>query len=161
MIYKDIPYNPYKSSILFFINEVLNATLKDKEENSELFTFLKSILEILDLSGHTANFPIKFLYGLTKYHGFYPQEDKNGLYLDLQEGRYVQYIPNHPFYLSERKSALLLAFSGTNFDGSNDPKIDLKTRRELVHDLLSYYKVLFDNFPEIKSLSILEATLHD
>lgn len=161
VIYRDIPYNPYKSSIIFFMNEVLNATLKDKEESAELFTFLKSILEILDLSDETANFPIKFLYQLSKFHGFYPQLDKDGLYLDLQEGRYVKYLPNHPFYLSEQKSRLLLTFSGMNFDGVNDPKIDLTTRRELVHDLLNYYKVLFDKFPEIKSLSILEATLHD
>lgn len=161
IIYKDIPFNPYKSSILFFMNEVLSATLKDKELNAELFTFLKSILEILDLSSNTANFPIKFLYELTKYHGFYPQVEKGGKYLDLQEGRYVAYLPNHPFYLSQQKSMLLLAFSGTNFDGINDPKIDLATRRELVHDLLNYYKVLFDNFPEIKSLAILETTLHD
>jgi len=161
IIYKTIPFDPYKSSILFFMTEVINKTVKEKELNHELYTFLKSILQILDLSENLANFPIKFLYQLTKYLGFYPQVDKNGLYFDLQEGRYVPYTPNHPFYLSEEKSALLLALSGTKFDGDNDPIIPLDKRRELVYDLLKYYEVIFDNFQEIKSISILEATFHD
>ena len=116
-IFKEIPFDPYKSSIIFFMNEVLNKTLKEKDVDHDLYTFLRSILQILDLSESTANFPIKFLYQLTKYLGFYPQVDEFGSYLDLQEGRYVKYEPNHPFYLSKEKSDLLREFSGTNFDG--------------------------------------------
>jgi len=160
IIFKEIPFDPFKSSIVFFMNEVLNKTLKEKDADHDLYTFLRSILEILDLSNTTANFPIKFLYQLTKYLGFYPQVDENGIYLDLQEGRYVKYQPNHPFYLSKEKSDLLLEFSGMNFDGRNDPNVTLKDRRELVYDLLNYYKVIFDNFEEIQSVSVLEATFH-
>ncbi|OIQ28959.1 MAG: DNA repair protein RecO [Crocinitomix sp. MedPE-SWsnd] len=160
IIFKEIPFDPFKSSIVFFMNEVLNKTLKEKDADHDLYTFLRSILEILDLSTTTANFPIKFLYQLTKYLGFYPQVDENGIYLDLQEGRYVKYQPNHPFYLTKEKSDLLLEFSGMNFDGKNDPNVTLKDRRELVYDLLNYYKVIFDNFEEIQSLSVLEATFH-
>ena len=100
------------------------------------------------------------MYELTKYLGFYPQDEENGCHLDLQEGRYVKYQPNHPFYLSKEKSSLLLQFSGMNFDGKNDPNVTLNDRRELVHDLLNYYKVIFENFEDIQSLSVLEATFH-
>lgn len=161
IVYKNIPFDPYKSSILFFMNEVLNKTLKEKEPDPELFTFIRSILEILDLSDSIANFPIKFLYRLTKYLGFYPQYEEGGKFLDLQEGRYIKYIPNHPFYLSEQNSALLLQLSGMKFDGVSDPPIPHNVRRQLVYDLLNYYKVIFDNFKEIKSTAILEATFHD
>ena len=161
LIYKSIPFDPYKSSIIFFMNEVLIKTVKDRGVDEDLYTFVRSILEILDLSEHIANFPIKFLYELTKYLGFYPQKESGGLFLDLQEGRYVKYQPNHPFYLSEEKSALLLALSGTKFDGKNDPLIHLEARRELVYDLLKYYQVIFENFEEIQSVAVLEATFHD
>jgi DNA repair protein RecO (recombination protein O) len=160
IIFKEIPFDPFKSSIVFFMNEVLNKTIKEKDTDHELYTFVRSILEILDLTTHSANFPIKFLYELTKYLGFYPQDEENGCYLDLQEGRYVKYQPNHPFYLSKEKSSLLLQFSGMNFDGKNDPNVTLNDRRELVHDLLNYYKVIFENFEDIQSLSVLEATFH-
>ncbi|MFT4600631.1 MAG: DNA repair protein RecO (recombination protein O) [Arenicella sp.] len=161
IIFKEIPFNPFKSSIVFFMNEVLNKTIKEKDVDHDLYTFVRSILEILDLTTHSANFPIKFLYELTKYMGFYPQVDEGGCFLDLQEGRYVRHQPNHPFYLSIEKSALLLQFSGMNFDGKDDPNVTLKDRRELVYDLLNYYKVIFENFEDIQSLSVLEATFHD
>ena len=78
---------------------MLNKVIKEKESDQELFTFVRSILEILDLSDRTANFPIKFLFQLTKYLGFYPQFDTEGKYFDIQEGKFRKNIPNHPFYL--------------------------------------------------------------
>jgi DNA repair protein RecO (recombination protein O) len=161
VVYKTIPFDPFKSSIVFFMNEVLNKAIKERDADPDLYTFLRSLLEILDISEDISAFPIKFLYQLTKYLGFYPQVDKDGLYFDLQEGRYRKNIPSHPFYLSKEKSALLLSYSGTNFDGLHDPKTTLNERRQLVNDLLNYYKVIFDNFEEIKSLAILEATFHN
>jgi len=142
------------------MNEVLNNTLSEKEAEEELFLFLKNILEVLDLSDHIANFPIKFLYRLTKYLGFYPNEIENPVYLDLRECSYTKYEPNHNAFLSRKNSAILLALSGMNFDGNNDPDIDLHTRRELVYDLLKYYNVIFENFKPIQSLPVLEATFH-
>ncbi len=161
VVYKTIPFDPYKSSIVFFMNEVLNNSLLENEENDELFNFLDNVLQVLDLSDHIANFPIKFLYRLTKYLGFYPHEVEGAVYLDLQECSYTKYEPNHSAFLSKRNSLLLLQFSGMKFDGKYDPEIDLQTRRELVYDLLKYYHVIFENFKPIQSLSVLEATFHD
>ncbi len=161
MIFKTIPFDHYKSSIVFFMNEVLNNTIKENENNQALYDFLVNILEILDLSDSIANFPIKFLYRLTKYLGFYPNEVENAVYLDLQECSYTKYEPNHSAFLSKRNSLLLLQFSGMNFDGISDPEIGLNTRRELVYDLLKYYHVIFENFKPIQSLEVLEATFHD
>jgi DNA repair protein RecO (recombination protein O) len=160
LIYKTIPFDPYKSSIVFFMNEVLNATIKENQENEDLFEFLENILETLDLSDHVSNFTIKFLYRLTKYLGFYPKEIDAPVYLDLQECTYTKYQPNHGAYLSPEQSALLLTFSKATFDGQLDPIIDLKTRRELVYSLLNYYHVVFDNFKPIQSLAVLESTFH-
>lgn len=161
VVYKTIPFDPYKSSVVFFMNEVLNNTLKEKVINKELYIFLKSILQVLDLSDSIANFPIKFLYRLTKYLGFYPNEVEDPCYLDLRECSYTKYQPVHDNYLSKTNSLLLLQFSGMNFDGNNDPEIDLQTRRELVYDLLKYYSFVFENFKQVQSLSVLEATFHD
>ena len=143
------------------MNEVLNNSLLESDDNDELFNFLENVLQVLDLSDHIANFPIKFLYRLTKYLGFYPNEVEDAIYLDLQECSYTKYEPNHSAYLSKRNSLLLLQFSGMKFDGKHDPEIDLQTRRELVYDLLKYYHVIFENFKPIQSLSVLEATFHD
>ncbi|MEX1001950.1 MAG: DNA repair protein RecO [Crocinitomicaceae bacterium] len=165
LVYKNIPFDPYRSTVLFFMNEIMNKVAKEHNADEELYAYVRSMLEMLDLSDHIANFPIKFLYSLTKHLGFYPRLDKKyesgkfTLYLDLQEGKYVTIIPNHPFYLSAEKSSLLLRLSGMNFDEKNDPDILPDTRRKLVYDLLKYYQIVFDNFGEVKSLSVLEAVL--
>ena len=160
LIYKTIPFDPYKSSVVFFINEILQHTLKYNEKHEGLFPFLSNILEVLDLSDSIANFPIKFLYRYTKYLGFYPNEVPEARYLDLRECAYTKYQPNHNSYLSEFKTNLLLAFSTCDFDGINDPKIDLNTRRDLVYDLLKYYEEVIYNFKPVHSLGVLEATFH-
>lgn len=161
VVYKDIPFNPYKSSIVFFMNEVLNQTLLEKEDTADIYLFMNQVLQILDLSDQTANFPPKFLFELTRYLGFLPKMDERPEFFDLQEGSFTPNQPNHPFYLDKEKSAVLLGLSGTKFDRIHELKIDLETRRQLVHDLLSYYRIIFDNFEEIQSLSVLEATFHD
>ncbi|UKN00145.1 DNA repair protein RecO [Paracrocinitomix mangrovi] len=159
IVFKQIPFDPYRSSILFFMNEVLNQCIKEKEADRDLYTFVRSLVEILDYSENLNYFPIKFLYELTKYLGFYPQMDKNGKYFDIQEGKFVAYAPHHPFYLSEEKSNVLLTIAKTPFNESPNVKTNIAIRRELMNDLLKYYQVIFDHFEEIKSLAVLEATL--
>jgi len=161
IIFREIPFNPYKSSILFFMNEVLNNTVKEQEDNSELFQFLKSAIQILDLSNNIANFPIKFLLQLTKYLGFSPKINEDARYFDLREGCFVKNIPAHPLFVSEHLSKLLISFTINKLDDANDPNIDLITRRKLTGELINYYRLMFDNFKELQSLAVIEATFHE
>ncbi|WP_066757163.1 DNA repair protein RecO [Crocinitomix algicola] len=161
IIYKSIPFDPYKSSIVFFMNEVLSATVQEHEENESLFHFLLNILSVLDLSETIANFPIKFLYRLTQYIGFYPNEVERPTYLDLKEGTYTPYAPSHGIYLSQENTALLLTLSKCSFDGENDPPVNLGARREIMNDLVRYYQLVIENFKPLKSLPVLEATFHN
>lgn len=161
IILKDIPFNPYKSGILFFMNEVLNNTVKEQEDNEGLFHFVKQAVQILDLSTNTANFPSVFLIQLTNYLGFFPKINEGGKYFDLREGTFVRYEPTHPMYVSEDTSKSILALLNTKLDGSNQPAFNLQTRRRILHELLNYYRILFDHFKDLQSLAVLEATFHD
>ncbi len=70
---KHIPFDPVKSSIALFVAEILNKTLKEEEQNLELFKFLIHSIEMLDLNdAGTANFHLIFLLHYTRYLGFYP-----------------------------------------------------------------------------------------
>ena len=164
LVYKQIPFDPYRSGILFFMNEILLKVIREKNADDELYLFIRSMLEVLDLSDEIVNFPIKFLFFLTKQLGFYPEMEKNlanrknELYLDLQEGKFTPYLPNHPYHIQQEQTTILLALSESKFDDQKDPKIPLKNRRKLVQDLLKYYQIIFDNFGEVKSLAVLEST---
>ena len=158
--YRTIPYDPYKSSILFFIAEIIQKTVHEDEADEALFDFIENSLLILDETDHFSNFVIKFLLQYPQYLGFSLFRDPDPQYFDYQEAGFVKHEPSHPYYISKEKSSLLLAFSGMKFDGLDDPKIELNTRRELIYDLLKVYNVFFDNFKEVQSLSVLEAALH-
>ena len=159
-VYKTIPFDPYKSSVVFFMTEIIQKTIHEDESDDELYDFLENALLILDESDSIANFPLKFLLWYPQYLGFSLQPEKDAEYFDYQEAIFVRNKPNHPFHLNQYKTGILKELSGMNFDGNNDPKLDLITRRELVYDLLKVYQVFFDNFREVQSLAILEASLH-
>ena len=161
VVYKNIPFDPIKSSILFFLNEVVYNTVKEEQYNPELYHFLKSALSILDILENSANFALQFLLEFTKHLGFYPNVEKEARYFDLLEGKFSKYTPNHPNYIEAENSQLLLSILGTKFDDKLDLKLNAKKRRILTYEVLKYYQVLFDNFKTIKSLPVLEITFHD
>lgn len=161
VVFKEIPFNPYKSCTVFFMNEVLNKTVREQEDNESLYLFLKNALQLLDLSHDISLFPSLFLVQLTNYLGFYPKINDGGRFFDLREGTFVKHVPGHPAYVSEETSTILMALLTAKLDGTNAPRLTLAQRRTVLYELLNYYRFLFDNFKELDSLPILEETLHD
>jgi len=161
IVLRDIPFNPYKSCILFFMNEVLNNTVKEQEDNEGLYQFVKNAVQILDLSLSTRNFPVMFLIQLTNYLGFYPKLTEGGKYFDLREGTFVRYTPHHPMYVSEQTSLVIMELMACKLDGSDYNEYPLAMRRKALYEMLNYYRLLFDHFKDLESLAVLEATFHD
>jgi DNA repair protein RecO (recombination protein O) len=160
-VLRDIPFNPYKSCILFFMNEVLNNTVKEQEDNEGLYHFVKNAVQVLDLSTNTRNFPVLFLIQLTNYLGFYPKLTAGGKYFDLREGTFVPNTPNHPMYVPEQTSTVIRELMVCKLDGSDLNEYPLVARRKALYEMLNYYRLLFDHFKDLESLAVLEATFHD
>lgn len=161
LVLKDIPFNPVKSGILFFMNEVILQTVKEQEDNERLYQFLKSSIEILDLTVNYKNFAVLFLIQLTNYLGVYPKINENPLYFDLRESTFISFKPSHPAFVSAETSKVILDLMQTKLDGSNAPQINLQQRRSALHEMLNYYRIIFDQFKELHSLAVLETTFHD
>ena len=63
-----------KSTIALFLSEVLMKALNDGEANDELFTFMASSLDFLDMQEEGIEyFHLFFLSRLSLYLGFYPR----------------------------------------------------------------------------------------
>ena len=101
--YVSIPFNINKSSIAFFVAEIVYKSIKEEEPNTDLFDFLYQSFQFLDLQDENYNnFHLLFLAQLCKYLGFYPQTDgidaSSNLYFALQDGCFLNYEPVHqPF----------------------------------------------------------------
>ncbi|MBN8696943.1 MAG: DNA repair protein RecO [Bacteroidetes bacterium] len=160
--FHEIPYNFVKSSIAILLNEVLYKALKEEHQDEDMFDFIVSSLMILDLkTENCSNFHVFFILQLTRYLGFYPQGEysPDSSIFDLQDGRFVNYIPKHSFYLSASKSMLIDQVIKSNYESIHAISITRAERKQLLQSLILFYLLHINGFGEIKSVEVLEEVL--
>ncbi len=160
--YIDIPYNIIKSSIALFLNEILYKAIKEQHSNENLFEFIKNSLQLLDLDHENcSNFHVFFMIQLSRYLGFFPDGNYSDTtpVFDLQEGRFVNNLPNHPHYLNMVQSSLIYEFIKVQYGTIHLLKIDRNHRKQLLQSLIIYYQLHIPSFGEIKSYEILEQVI--
>ena len=157
-IYEQLFSNPIKCSIAIFLNEVLLKSLKEQSENEDLYFFIVKSLVIFDNKNYEAvNFHLYFMIELSKYLGFYPNNnysEQNCLF-DIQGGVFVSSIPDHVFYTD---SELSFHFSGLLQLKSSFHCTSL-IRSALLELLLQLYRLHLPGFGELKSTTVLKTLL--
>lgn len=150
-----------KSSIGFFINELLYRSIKEEEANPSLFGFVQTSLELLDLTRESvANFHLWFALQLTRYLGFMPSEgQERHLYFDLKDGVFLHQKPDHIHVTALPFSRWIMEWSRPGFRDFNVPVVTLTERRELLGIILEYYRLHIQSFGVMKSPAILEEVL--
>ncbi len=156
VIHKTVLQDPFKSSVVFFMNEILLNAVHEQEDSLDLYQYIRKTLILLDSENNSANFPVKMLVDLAGLLGFFPNTDRDGEILDLKEASLVHHIPSHELYADKAETALILQLARTPFEEIPGIQIPLSVRRQLVRKLISYYKIVIDNWTELRSLSVLE-----
>ncbi len=145
-----------KGAVALFLSEVLSESIREEETNPELFSYLEHTLQWLDQHHRIANFHIRFLMGLTRYLGFYPdQTDNHAPYFDLSEGAFCSKPGLNPV-LAEANLAAFRDILGTNFDAIHTVELTQAQRRELLHALILYYEIHLQGFKKPRSLTVLD-----
>jgi DNA repair protein RecO (recombination protein O) len=155
--------DPVKSSVALFLAEILNKALREVESNEELFDFLDSHIQLLDvIEQGIANFHIFFLLRLSRYLGFNPgiPPSQKGLWFDLALGSFTTAPPMHGSFLTPELTTLLIRFLSVQASGLASVVIDRHKRIELLEGILSYYYLHLEGLGEIKSHTVLH-TLFD
>ena len=158
-VYSSLPFEVLKSSVGIFMAEVARRTIRESEENQELFAFLFDIFQELDATkANFANFHLAFLLELSAHLGFKPDEETytEGAVFDLREGIFSTNTIGHAHFINENLSKILKNLLQTGWHRSHEVKITREERRQLLTDLLNFYRLHLDNFPEINSLKILQ-----
>ncbi|MCE3279727.1 MAG: repair protein RecO [Bacteroidetes bacterium] len=156
--YSHLPYDVIKSSIGMFINEMILHSFKEPHPDEDLFLFVKNSLLILDLSSGTcANFHLGFLIQLSRFLGFSPHGEfnSNSSVFDLQEGKFVNYIPHHPHYLTASLSEILYKLIMMTYEEMEHVKISKAERKLLLNALVQFFQLHISSFGMIKSVDIL------
>jgi len=156
--FSEIPYNIKKSSIVLFIAEVLNKVIREEEQNKALFDFIFNAVKHLDsCTERVSEFYLFFLIELTKYIGFYPNNNyENNSVFNIYEGRFQQQIPEHPYFIEKELSKYFYDLISLPFDKMETISFSASVRKKLLNKILDYYKIHLNSFNEIKSLAVLE-----
>ena len=161
-IFRTIPYDIVKSSIIMFLNEVLYKSIRQQHTDENLFDFIFSAVCWFDECGTaSASFHLAFLLKLSRFLGFAPSlESKNGQdYFDLQEGAFRSQPPVHPHFMSKEDALHFISLFSTPFDKIPEIKFNNTTRRLLLDKILIFYTLHTASFGEINSHHILEDVL--
>jgi len=157
-IHKDIR----KSSILFFLNELLTKSIQEESVNPDMFRYIYEHLVLLDstpdIPGH---FHIAFALHLTRFMGFFPQGTYLGAHsiFDLEEGSFITAKPLHEQYVTGTSCLYLNELMKTapgNFSGITFPP---SVRNDLLSKILRYYQLHLPIQGEFKSPAILHEVL--
>jgi DNA repair protein RecO (recombination protein O) len=133
-----IHFDVRKSSIALFLSEILNKTLREADSNLSLFNYLSNAIQVLDMNEEgIENFHIIFLMQYTKFIGIYPKDNSDH------------------FNLNEKQSVGIFDLIKYSLSDISKIHINNKQRRELLSELLRYYKYHFDGLGTIKSLEVL------
>lgn len=163
-IYKDIPFNMAKTSVLMFLNEILFKVLKEESANTALFSFLFHSMEFFDqYEGPIANFHLLFLIHLSKYLGVHPRDNysEKNKFFDLTEGAFTIEDNDNIYLLNLKSSKWLHELLNIDLYDLKELNIPYAIRSELNNGLITYYKLHMPGLEVIKSLEVVQSILRD
>ena len=162
-VWKTIYYEPFKTSIIFFLSEFLQKILHEAPPEHNLWNFIANSIRLFDATtdaNATANFHISFLISLMPLMGIQPDIENytEGMEFDMKAGTMVL-----PFSLQNTrgiridadKSARIPKIARMNYANSRAYKFSGKERSQLLDYILRYYGCHFPGSDNLKSLDIM------
>jgi DNA repair protein RecO (recombination protein O) len=159
-----IPYDITKSTQAIFMAEVLYRVLREEEANPVLAQFLNSSISYLDaLEDSMPDFHIIFMFHLSRYLGFYPQNnfDVSHRFFDLVSGRFKPAFIDSEKQLDENTSKLWSSYLALDYKEPASPKFNSDQRKKVLDQLVKYYRNQVEGLGEIRSLDVLHTLFHN
>lgn len=165
--YTTIPFSPEKLAVTLFVAEFLYHALRSEQKDEALFSYISDSLLWLDMAPeHYANFHLTFLMRMSRFLGFYPNlsltpnpspgEEQSDTYFDLREGRFCSTVPMHCDFLKPEEARLIRLLMRMDFPNMHLFLLSHQDRNRITEVLLQYYRLHIPQFPELKSLSVLQ-----
>lgn len=154
-----IPFDSRKLAISLFIAEFLYYALRSEQQNTLLFDYVCDSVQWLDgQSEHYANFHLVFLMRLSRFLGFYPNlEDYSaGDYFDLRESVFLSQSPLHRDFLQPQEAEKVQLMMRMDFATMHLFQMSHDERNRLLEVALVYYRLHLPDFPEMKSIGVLQ-----
>ena len=157
--FSSIPFDPNKLSISLFIAEFLYYALRSEQHNEPMFDYIVNSIQWLDAqTDRFANFHLVFLMRLSRFLGFYPNLEhyQTGDYFDLRESVFLSAPPVHRNFLYPQEAEKIQLMMRMDFPTMHLFRMSHQERNRLLEVSLIYYRLHLPDFPELKSVSILQ-----
>ena len=158
--FTSIPFEPDKLAISLFVAEFLYYALRSEQRNELLYDYLEHSIMWLDGQQNSfANFHLVFLLRLTRFLGFYPNLDdyEDGDYFDLRESEFMRNPPVHKDFLHPEEAKKVQLMVRMDFPTMHLFRMSHEERNRLLEVALKYYRLHLPDFPEMKSIEVLQA----
>ena len=154
-----IPFEPDKLAISLFVAEFLFYAMRGEQQNVPLFDYVSDSIQWLDgQNNRFANFHLVFLMRLSRFLGFYPNlEDYSvGDYFDLRESVFLSQPPVHRDFLQPQEAEKVQLMMRMDFATMHLFQMSHDERNRLLEVALAYYRLHLPDFPEMKSIGVLQ-----
>lgn len=153
--------NIYKSSVVMFLSEILSNIIHNESKDLELFDFIEESFIWYDKSEDSSSFYLIFLMKITHYLGFYPDcTNMSYNYFNLEEGLF-ETSKNSKYGIQGDSLVLFKTILGIKFDSNKLPFIDKINKKDILKNILIYFKLHVDGFKDPKSLIVLNQIFAD
>ncbi len=157
--YTTIPFSPEKLALSLFTAEFLYYALHAEQQNIPLFSYIRDSMQWLDMAttGY-ANFHLTFLMHLSRFLGFYPnlESNRDGCIFDMRAGMFSDTVPLHRDFLSPQEARHIQLLMRMDFPSMHLYRLSRQDRGRIIEVLLQYYRLHIPQFPELKSLGVLQ-----
>ena len=148
----------YKSSIALFISELILRSVREIEENAQLYSFLSNaILTLENLKTGIANFHPWFLVNFCRHLGYSPKIEHipDGEVFDIVSAEYIKKPDIETICFNETDSLLLYRFIKANAHELDQIKIDGNKRYQFIGQMIRYLSFHLGAELKIESLDVL------
>lgn len=154
---ENIIFDYTKGAITLFMAEIIYKLIKNSDNNPILFDFVnQSIYTLNEIKSGVANFHIYFLLNLTRFLGYYPNENyEDEKFFDLTLGEFVVIRPVHNMYIEKKESRDLADLQKISVDNLESLNFNKMTRNTLVDAMVAYLNYHHETNIQIASTEVL------
>ena len=154
---QDIPMNPVKATIAFFMVDVLKQCLQTDQHDISLFRFLEKTIVTLNVTTDLSLFATQFLIDFSLHMGIDPHiQESNKRYFHLQDGDFSAF--DRTGELVADGPPVVLIQSLLRKETISNPTKELKS--DVFDIMIHYYKLHVPNFNIQKSLDVIKEILY-
>jgi DNA repair protein RecO (recombination protein O) len=144
-----------------FLSEILSNIIHIETKDMELFDFIEKSLIWYDKSEDSSTFYLIFLMKITHYLGFYPDCTNMCYNYYTLEAGWFESSKNSQYGIEGSSLVLYKTILGIKFDSNKLPFIDKTNKKDILKNILIYFKLHVDGFKDPKSLKVLNQIFAD